>query len=722
MTVAKDYHQELGGGRRSLRTIPGSLLLGPTGARLWADYLEPQPGFCGRFDFIHKVNIPLLFTVRNTATTSFEPYTSEWFPSHLRWQYQSNRVAFAECKFITWDDCAVSYQRWTNRGDQELVLALATHDGALFGRAGNLLLGCFAIEHFSFDIDMALAVSASQLLDGLSLQPGETCEFTIAAAYGIHGQDKITRLSERAASFADSGRSGTDLLRAHIASYGQWFAKTPRFASSDPVLDTTWLYRWFLLRHNLADPRYGRLQYPLFYEGRSHKKSKRPFSGGGWEFSKLINLSVPLHLMDARWYHDPLYCEGSLQNMEANPGDDGQFCCVMVDTLLHSFANFSCWAAYQLYLVHRNSDLMQRLLPALKRQVTSWQAAYGSLGDELMIEYRHSRTGKEYQPSYWYFHQYPRNPKDPSTYTHLKRVDRSVYHYLNALGVAKLCDALGDPEAESFHLLTRKIRTDILAKMWDPPTQFFYDLHYETDEKAYVKNIVGFYPAWAELTDDRHAGLIEHLLRREEFNTGCPFPSTAADCPVYASEGGWQGLFIKGRNGCMWNGPTWPYTNSIALDALARESKRQNHRYDELFGHYLREYSLLHFLQRDLRQPYLVEHYSSRTGEPLSDEPDYNHSFYIDLIVSHVAGLCVEQDRIVLDPVDIGLDYFDLTGIKAAGVDIRVTFKRPGAPGAPSAIDEGYRFYVNDRCVLASAALQKREVPLVNVYRAEKEL
>lgn len=55
--------EELKAGRKALHSVPGSLLLGSTGARLWADYVTSAPGFVGRFDFIHKVNIPLLFTL-----------------------------------------------------------------------------------------------------------------------------------------------------------------------------------------------------------------------------------------------------------------------------------------------------------------------------------------------------------------------------------------------------------------------------------------------------------------------------------------------------------------------------------------------------------------------------------------------------------------------------------------------------------------------------------
>lgn len=704
------WDEELRAGRKSLRTLPGTLLLGPTGARLWADYLDPEAGFSGRFDFIHKVNIPLLFKVTQNLERSLEPCRTEWLPSHLLMEYESGRLTLSERKFIAWNDCAVSCQTWSNLSGEELVLRLETYEDAFRDRRGRHLYGLFPIEHYSFDIAGVIAVSDPRLLEEVRLQPGESATFIVAAALGIAGKDDPEELRKRAAAYAENGLPAGQVIERQRDEYQAWFDRAPMFESSDPVLNKTWKYRWFVLRHNLADPRYGHLAHPLFYEGRSHKKSKKPFGKGGWEFSKLINLSVPLHMMDARWHHDPLYAEGALRNMQAAPGEDGMLCCLTVDTVMHSFANFACWAAYQLYLVHRNTDTVAEWLPALKQNVEAWNRVHGNERDRLMIEYKHTRTGKEYQPSYWYFHQYPKNPKDKETYTHLKRVDRSVYHYLNTLGIARLCEAAGDPEAEAYFRAAESIKHDILGKMWDEASQFFYDLHYQTDEKALVKNIVGFYPGWAGMLDERYDGLIGHLFDEREFATPCPFPSVSADCPAYAKEGGWMGHFVKGRNGCVWDGPTWPYTNSIALDALARESKRRNHAYDSRFAHYLREYSFLHYQQRDLDRPALVEHYNSETGEPLSDEQEYNHSYYIDLLVTHVAGLSVEADRIVLDPLDIGLDYFRLDRIRAAGLDLKITYLRPNASAGNPGLPPGYRLFVNGRLAFESETLCRTEL------------
>ncbi|UJF35620.1 MGH1-like glycoside hydrolase domain-containing protein [Paenibacillus hexagrammi] len=693
---------------------PGSMLLGSTGARLWADYLDPLPGFSGRFDFIHKVNIPLLFQIHNNLTESLEPCRSDWFPSHLHMEFMDHRLTFSERKFISWNDCAVSVQTWTNHSGKDLVLQLKApfHD-----RCDRHLQGHFKIDHYSFDIAGAIAVSEPLLYTGLLVKSGESVSFIAAAAFGISGLDDLDLLKTRASAYAEGGLTADQLIHKQKEEYQQWFDLTPVFGSSDPLLDKTWLYRWFLLRHNLADPQYGNLTHPLFYEGRSHKKSKQPFSKGGWEFSKLINLSVPLHIMDARWYQDPVYSEGPLRNMAASPGEDGQFSCMTVDTVMHAFASFSCWAAYQLFLVHRNFDTIAELLPSMKRQILECNRIHGNESDYLMIEYKHTRTGKEYQPSYWFFHDFPKNPKDKTTYTHLKRVDRSVYHYLNTCAIAHVCKVTGDPEAELYDQMAENIKHDVLEKMWDEKTQFFYDLHYQTDEKAFVKNIVGFYPGWAQMIDDRYNGLMEHLLDVREFNTKCPFPTVSADCPAYSKEGGWMGHFVKGRNGCVWNGPAWPYTNSITLDALAKESKRTNHQYDQQFAYFLREYSFLHFMKRDLSQPGIVEHYNSATGEPLSDEQEYNHSFYIDLIISHVAGLSIEPDRIVLDPIDNGLDYFYLDRVKAAGLDIRITYRNPNVHCEHPELEEGYRLYVNNKLVFSNDTLCRIELPIQELSR-----
>lgn len=680
---------------RSLRILPGKLLLGPTGRRLFVDYLEKEPGFSGRIDFIHTINLTGLFRIRCTAVNSYEEAETTWYPSMLVMKLDNPKVSLTETKFVTWDDCAVSCQRWVNKTSQPMELKLEV-EAALCETGVDAGTGCLALvspktEH-GFAVGAAIRSDIGLEKGPLRVEPGESVEFVVAAAVGNLEVEDLGSIARRAVDFfAD----GVDYIARHNEEYESFFRDVPYFESNDMVLNKTWHYRWFVLRHNLAQPDYGFLQGMVMYEGRSHKKSKRPLSSSGWGFAKLINLSTPLHLTDMRWHGSRQIAYDMIRNMVSNVEENGLFCCAYVDRRLHSFANYGVWAIYQFYLVDGSKEFVKELLPRLKDVVANETRVY-SRDDYLQIEVKHNRTGKEYQPSYWYFHGFPDNPKDPAGYTPLKRVDRSVYHFKNVLGLARLCRAVGDPDYAMYEQEAEEIKQDILNKMWDPETEFFYDLHHETDAKAMVKNIVGVYPHWAAITGKEHLGGLRKLFDPAYFHTACPFPSVARDCRAYRPEGGWMGRLIKGRNGCVWCGPSWPYTTGVAIDAIGIESKRNGHCFDKEFAYYLREYSLQHFRDRDLAKPYLVEHYHGETGEPISDEPDYNHSFYIDLIMSHVAGITFAENGISFDPIDVGLEYFILDRVRIGSDTYRITFKAQGCLDPRAAeLEEGYNVYRN---------------------------
>ena len=211
----------------------------------------------------------------------------------------------------------------------------------------------------------------------------------------------------------------------------------------------------------------------------------------------------------------------------------------------------------------------------------------------------------------------------------------------------------------------------MLTKQWDPRTEFFYDLHHRTDERAMVRNVVGFYPWWADLTDERHTAGLRRALGPEHFGGAAAYPSVAQDCPAFRPSGGWMGRFIKGRNGCMWNGPSWPYTTAIALDAIGRNV---DHAPDlaAAFASGFWALARQHFRDGDVAVPYLVEHYDGLTGEPISDEPDYNHSYLVDLIVRYVAGVRLEDGTRALEPVDVGLGELRLAGLPVGGCRLTI--------------------------------------------------
>ena len=127
-------------GRRGLRTRPGSLLLGPTGARLWAEMLEDRPGFSGAIDFIHKINIPLLFGIDHESPKPPLPSDVEWRPSHLTTRSRFGTLTLEERRYVNWEDQAVSLQRWHNGGSEPTVLKLRV-DTDWVSVEGNIAVG-----------------------------------------------------------------------------------------------------------------------------------------------------------------------------------------------------------------------------------------------------------------------------------------------------------------------------------------------------------------------------------------------------------------------------------------------------------------------------------------------------------------------------------------------------------------------------------------------------
>lgn len=691
---------------RYLRTHSGKLLFGPAGDRLFVDYLDKEPGFAGRIDFIHKTNLTEIFTIRTEPEVDFIEADTTWYPDRLHMELNNHILGFWEEKFITQDDIAVSCQHWTNNTENDIKLYLncAPQLCEVSMEEEDIFLVKTPKTIHGYRIGFCVMSDLLSPKGAVVLHPRESIEFTAAAAFGNLETENFEDLIQKLRNYylKDEGTQGR--CRTQKEEYAGFFRNAPEFTCSDELLNKAWLYRWYLLKNTYAKPGYGNFRHPVMYEGRSHKMGKNPFKSEGWEFSKLIPLTTPLHLMELQWNNDEKIWKELVLSLLDSQDENGLFRVMTVDEFGTPYANFVIWAIYRNYLIRGDREFVRQILPDLKRYIRGHQRLYSGENDDLQIERIHQRTGKEYQPSYWYFHGYPKDYLDPDTYTPLKRVDRSIYHYLNLLGISGLCAAVGDETAGCYKQMAQILKRQINDKMWDENTGFYYDLHYKTDEKALVKNIVGFYPYWAGITSKDRLKAMELLLDPGEFNTESPFPSVSKSCPAYSAAGGWMGNYMKGRDGCVWCGPSWPYTNGIIVDMLGIQSKKNDHKYDRMFRNCLRAYALQHFRNQDLNSPYLVEHYNPDTGELLSDEVDYNHSYFIHLIMSHVAGIEIQADRVVINPLDIGLQYFECRQVAVRGHILDMEYNRK----------QGIKVYWDKKLIASGEELKIIEIQLNN--------
>lgn len=660
-----DVDAALGGRERPFGRKPGTFSLGPTGGRLWATCLDPRPGFSGLFDFIHRTNIPLLFTldITDENTTAFiESSPPLWSPSFTEQRHRAllpsgGHADLHEWKFITADDCAVCVMEITNRSGHAVSLAVrpAWADGP-----------SWSYSRFGLKVFVEGAFGPAK---EATLAPGQARRWTVACSLALS--------KSQAARAVEAWLARPDPLAAHRRTYQSWFDLCPSLECGDPLLETLWAYRWYLVRRNTAAPEAMRLRRPVVYEGRGSKMTLDAWDPKGWEFSKLIPFSTPMHLLEGRWHPDASACRGSVLALVENQTDEGLLPCVQVDRVGGSYINFLAWAVWQFHLVQPDRDWLAEVAPGLQRELDAVLRMYDPDGSGLPAISAHGRMGKEYQPSFFHDAGYPRDLSDVSA-SPVRRVDFACYTYLNAFALSCIWSELGDESSSArCRNIAERTRDAILRRMWNSGESLFYDISATTERQIPVKQVVGYDPFFAGIAGRQHAGAFRWLNDPETFGLPYPVPSCEKNCPAFSAESGWMGRQIKGPHGCLWNGPTWPFTNSTVLMGLANASRACGHALDADYARLFRKNFEMAF--RD-GQPILYEHYNPITGHPISQEEDYFHSTWIDLVLSHIAGIISGGECATFDPIGIGLQ-----GVRVSGVPFRgrlITTEALPEPGA----------------------------------------
>jgi hypothetical protein len=99
------------------------------------------------------------------------------------------------------------------------------------------------------------------------------------------------------------------------------------------------------------------------------------------------------------------------------------------------------------------------------------------------------------------------------------------------------------------------------------------------------------------------------------------------------------------------------------------------------------------FLDGDVNRPSSYEYYNPINGAaPVwRGTEDYMHSYVIDLIIRHVAGLNVRENHLLIDALPMGLEFFDLDDVQIRGrrVDVHGRLVQDGdlKPGITVFID-----------------------------------
>jgi predicted GH43/DUF377 family glycosyl hydrolase len=423
-----------------------------------------------------------------------------------------------------------------------------------------------------------------------------------------------------------------------------------------------------------------------------------------------ISCAAGHHLREGRWLNDPRYLDDYSMFWFRKGGSARTYSFWAADSM---------WARYQ---VTGDDRVLKELLPDLIRNYEAWEKERrdpnglfwqvdGQDGMEVSI------SGALHPQAQGY------------------RATINSYMYGDALAIAHIADLAGQPEvSKRFRAQAKEIKQQVQDKLWDPEAQFYKVLpRGEKTRWSDARELHGYTPWYFNLPDANQSMAWKQLLDPQGFRA--PFGPTTAEQrhPKFA-------VSYQGHE-CQWNGPSWPYATAITLTAMA--NLLNNYSQDSVnLGDYfnaLKVFTRSHHLTLDNGHsvPWIDENLNPTNGDWLSRTrlkqwkngtwdagkggeergKDYNHSTYVDLIITGLIGLRPRADETVevnpLVPAD--WEYFCLDHIRYHGHWLTILWDQTGAHYRKG---QGLRLFSDGTEIGSADKIRRLTAPLPRLARS----
>jgi len=464
--------------------------------------------------------------------------------------------------------------------------------------------------------------------------------------------------------------SKTNPIKMSSDNWQSFFKQVPYFTCSDKFITKYYWYRWYGLKLNTVDYKSKLLPYPCVFEAPS----------GSWFRHHIV--STAMFMRDLRWLHNPVLAKGSILNFLANQRGNGSWPIAIpigTGTLYGEEIAQLNWGdgIKSVFETYNDKEFIKECYEPVGRYVEYVMKTHDKENSGLFDITNMGECGTEYMSRYLFA-----NPKADVTVNdrfrtiQLKAVDATVYTYQLLKTLAWMADLLGKGnDSKKWTKHAERTAEAVRTKMWDDKTKMFYDVHPKTFKRSPYKVSTSFYPFMTDIVGKEHLPAIyKHLLNPKEFWTPFPIPTASIDDPYFSPSAEW-----KDKMTCAWNGPAWLWTNSTIAEGLCLTALRLDEKLKPYAVEFIKKFIKMLFLDGDINRPTSYEWYNPFTGNPpyFRRVDDYMHCWIIDLIIKYVAGLHVEDDKLVVDPFDFGLNYFLLDNVLCQGHRLKIEWKKP---------------------------------------------
>ncbi|WP_106831302.1 MGH1-like glycoside hydrolase domain-containing protein [Parabacteroides pacaensis] len=462
----------------------------------------------------------------------------------------------------------------------------------------------------------------------------------------------------------------------------------PLFECPDKSLERTYYFRWWTYRKHIKKTPEGYVITEFL-----------PTVSWAGKYNSIC-CAAAHHLYEGRWLKDNIILKDYIRFWFWGGGDPR----------LYSFG--AADAIYNYYLVHPDKQLLAELYPELKKNFRAWENEKRDSTDmfwqtddrdgmELSVSGFLSEGGRGYRPTL------------------------NSYMYGEAEALARIALVLGKVHESRFYQgKAIDIKAMINNRLWDKKDQFYKVIPCNGKmEFSPVRELLGYTPWFYNIPLEECS-----IAWRELFDTcgfAAPYGPTTTEqrCPDFK-------VVYEGHE-CQWNGPSWPYSTSLTLTALANFLNNYNSKIvtKENYFALLNIYSNSHRRVTEKKDTicWIDENLNPYTGDWISRTilktlkngnwdslkggvergKDYNHSSFCNLVISGLIGVRPQNDgKILINPLvpDNVWEYFCLDNLYCQGKIISVMYDKSGKKYHKG---KGFMIYVDGKCISHTSDVRK---------------
>ena len=412
----------------------------------------------------------------------------------------------------------------------------------------------------------------------------------------------------------------------------------PKFVSSDRELNITYDYRCELYGRHVKETPAGHVISEFLPDV--------PWAG----IYNTISCAAMHHFRDGRWMHDT----GVLDEY-------ANFWCTEGNPRLYSFPIADSLLA--LAKVSGDCTTAKTLYPKLAEIHRAWD---DHKADTILYRQDCGRDGMEYSISG-------------------DGIRPTINSYMTAdkRALGRIAERLGDTaQAEKYREDADILAAQINERLWNDETGMFGVIS-DSGEAQNVREQIGYIPWIYGIPTAGKDACFRNLLDPDCFLSPHGLRTADASHPEYMK---------PFNHECLWNGPIWPFATAQTLTAVIEylHSAEQPTISPDEFTSLLLTYAYSH---RDTDgTPWLDENMDPDTGIWLAREImrkwnrpgkdstrgcHYNHSTFIDLVMTGICGICPdESDTLRIHPLGTSLDSFAVTDVHYHGHTVDIAWDK----------------------------------------------